>query len=1244
MSGNDNELNVLNSESENSDTSASISGPSAIVTKQLPGAASKPANMQSAVLFSEYAPDSEDIGSYLDRFDCFTLVNGVADEKKAKFFIACVGPVVYQRLQLLAIPKKPMELTFKEIENLLRDEFKKKPLVHVARHNFRQRKQQPGESFRTFYNDLKKLSQDCEFLSSDILKEELKGQIISGIRDPKTQSFFFMQAKLTLEDVVKKAEIDEQAGDGVQHFRNGNSEHEKLSESNVHKLNDVVNRRKSYYPQPKSSSNFRGMQSRENENRPNRADSGNSSSSSAIVCYRCAQEGHKANVCRYRSASCAKCRRTGHISAACGQNRAFFRRPTPAAVHQIDDPYEVAPMASIADRDIDGYFVDEICNVSSRDPQEKVFVTLKIDDIPVVFEADSGSRFAIMSKRTFSKVGIQKPILACKIILKSFTGNFIFILGYVNVSVSYRNKNFANLRLLIADEDVDTVFGREWWFAIHFDIFENPVSEVKKLDVPFDLCQALKNAVTEFDDIFDDAFGTLKNVCERVNVKPDAKPIFCRHRNIVYALRDPVSNEIDRLIVAGVYVATNSSDWATPLVIVTKANKTVRLVGDYSVTVNRSIVAEDYPIPNIEEILYDFGSCTQYSKFDITEAYMHMEVDEDTAKLLTVNTPKGLFRVTRLNYGIQSAPAKWQRYVETVFKPVKGCRCFYDDIKISSATPQLHLASVLQFFRICRENGIKLRKSKCQLLTNQLDYLGFRVDAKGIHKTSEKVDAILKAPPPKNVTEVKSFTGLVVFYNRFLPDLSTMLHPINKLLRKETTFEWTKECQLAFDAVKKEIASPRVLCHFDPNKKIILATDASPYAVGAVLSHNFDEAERPIAFASRTLTRAEANYSQIDRESLAIYWGVKRFFNYLYGRQFILYVDCRPLQAIFSKNAARPALSATRLLHYAVYLQGFDYEIKYRRSEDHSNADFLSRFPVERGEENHIDEPSVVNINQISALPIAIRELARESAQDAEIAPLLTKLRQPLKRDADLSQQNEITKYSIEKECVLYGSRVFVPKKFRAQILQELHSGHLGITKMKGLARSHVYWPNLDKEIEALVSTCEPCQINARAVSVPPHPWEPATVPWQRVHIDYAGPFVHFNFLIIVDAFSKWPEVYAVPVSQYNGTSSRATIERLRDCFARFGYPLILVSDNGAQFTSTEFRQFCSTNGIKQMHSAPYHPSSNGQAERFVQTIKRALRIAIADKPTEPISEKLHRFLLAYRRAPLKGGGRVRAS
>ena len=199
---------------------------------------------------------------------------------------------------------------------------------------------------------------------------------------------------------------------------------------------------------------------------------------------------------------------------------------------------------------------------------------------------------------------------------------------------------------------------------------------------------------------------------------------------------------------------------------------------------------------------------------------------------------------------------------------------------------------------------------------------------------------------------------------------------------------------------------------------------------------------------------------------------------------------------------------------------------------------------------------------------------------------------------------NRREELSLENDCVLWGIRVVVPKKLQNRVLEELHQTHLGIAKTKALARSHVWWPKLDSVIESMVKSCSRCQaVQSVPATAPLHPWAWPSRPWQRVHIDFAGPFRNKNFLIVVDAHSKWPEV--IPMAT---TTSTATIRELRRLFASYGLPEQLVSDNGPQLVSDEFQEFLKKNRIKHLRSAPYHPSSNGLAERFVGTFKRALR------------------------------------
>lgn len=196
-----------------------------------------------------------------------------------------------------------------------------------------------------------------------------------------------------------------------------------------------------------------------------------------------------------------------------------------------------------------------------------------------------------------------------------------------------------------------------------------------------------------------------------------------------------------------------------------------------------------------------------------------------------------------------------------------------------------------------------MNKGKSKFFETSVKYLRHIVDSEGLHKTSDKIEAILKAPWSLTQTEVKQFLGLVDNYYRFIPDLASKLHPLYQLLKKENTFDWSKDCEKAFIKIKKEMTSDQVLMAFHMQYPLVLATDASSYGLSAVMSHILPSGiERPIVFASRTLSNAEKNYSHIIKEATAIYWGLTKFFHYCYGRPFTLITDNKPLASILSPS------------------------------------------------------------------------------------------------------------------------------------------------------------------------------------------------------------------------------------------------------------------------------------------------------------------------------------------------------
>ena len=264
-------------------------------------------------------------------------------------------------------------------------------------------------------------------------------------------------------------------------------------------------------------------------------------------------------------------------------------------------------------------------------------------------------------------------------------------------------------------------------------------------------------------------------------------------------------------------------------------------------------------------------------------------------------------------------------------------------------------------------------------MMDEITYCGYKVDKNGIHKTREKVEAILNAPQPVNVTQVKAFLDLVSYYSRFVSNFSSIVHPLNHLLRKNVRFKWSLECERAFNANKNEITSDRVLIHFNPKLPLVLAMGVSPHGISAVLSHTMlDYSEKPIAFYSRTLSNAEKRYSQVDKEALSIIFGIKRFFQFLYGRRFTLYTDSKPLVSIFSPTKSIPVLSAARMQRY---LQTFQYDIRYKKSAEHGNADALSRLPL-RSED--LSQPPPPDMPSISDISLPLNYLIKKSGKFSE--------------------------------------------------------------------------------------------------------------------------------------------------------------------------------------------------------------------------------------------------------------------
>eukprot|EP00795_Rhopilema_esculentum_P007931 gene7931-biopygen9137 len=342
--------------------------------------------------------------------------------------------------------------------------------------------------------------------------------------------------------------------------------------------------------------------------------------------------------------------------------------------------------------------------------------------------------------------------------------------------------------------------------------------------------------------------------------------------------------------------------------------------------------------------------------------------------------------------------------------------------------------------------------------------------------------------------------------------------------------------------------------------------------------------ERPIANVFKTLTESQRNYSQIQKEALAIVFGLKKFYQYLFGRKFVLVTDHRPLLALFGPGKDGPLMAANRLARWALMLSQFNNKIEFRKTKDHANADALSRLSLQ--EDSQFDEEESVDdtlmVCQIQTIdekvtPAEQGSLARESAKDPIISMVMRFIRegwQPKKNDegTEMHRFRQVaTLLSICNGCLVHGWRVVIPASMRRNVLGLLHLGHFGMQRMKQLARTAVYWPNIDEDIEAICRHCIPCgQHQNRPAKPAIHPWMLPEKPWSRLHLDHAINFMGTNWLLLTDAYSKYPCIHPT-----QSVSAKATVDLLEQDFAHFGYPHTLVTDNASAFMSVEFQTWC---------------------------------------------------------------------
>ena len=763
----------------------------------------------------------------------------------------------------------------------------------------------------------------------------------------------------------------------------------------------------------------------------------------------------------------------------------------------------------------------------------------------------------------------------------------------------------------------------------------HPINQIQFGNLDVENKKDLEDVLIKFGDTFsrnEYDIGRTSLIKHRINLVDD-KPVHKPPYRTPVRERATMDEILERNKATGA-IRTSKSPYASPVFLVSKDHgKDKRLVADYR-ALNSKTIPDRQPMPHPEDVFLLLRNKRIFAKLDITSMFNQIEVDERDVAKTAIITPSGLFECPLMPFGLMNAPATAVRLMREVLRGLtdKICYVYFDDIIVFAENLKELIANCESVLSRLREHNLKLKPSKCTFGVETVNFLGHVISARGVDVDPRRIEHVKNFRIPTSPSDVRSFLGLCSYNRKFIKDFAKIAKPLTTLTGKLSDFEWNTEAQAAFEKLRDALIAAPTLVHFNPDAEHELRTDASSYAMGAVLYQKHSEANQTgvVLYYSKTLNAAQRNYSATGRELLAAHDSIMSLAHFLIGKRFTLVTDHAALSLLHNQKDPHQ-----RLARWVAQLQAFDFEVVHKPGSAHLDADCLSRLvketsPLDKDHDANVGINFIRAINAVSGTE-SVASQQEEATEDDSLPNMHQEQRndQYCKQYIDILESDSISEPEKRRRARNFTIQdgllhrdigddkvvLVVPARRRAAVLLSCHdaplAGHLGFARTFAIVRDRFYWPKMRKDIKKHVNSCLGCQrrkpLNTRRQGLT-QPLPIAEDVFDTLGIDlisklprsYSG---HNAILVCTDNLSKY--VITVPLKD---ESSDSVLHGLFNyVIAKHGCPRLVISDRGSNLCGEKSRDFFKLFGIKRALTSAFHPETNGQTERFNRTLAIAL-------------------------------------